>query len=195
MGMTIQMEASNAVGLLGDIVDNLPKAMRQVTKKTAKKGQRFMADLIREELKIRLKDVKKDMFLYFSDETTAVLGIRRNSRFSVKRFKPRQSKKGVSYFASKTQGRKLIPHAFINTTLGGHVFVRASTIGSPKRMRGKNKEAIFKTHGPSPWGVMKANNRQPRLAKMLQEELRAQINESLRVNTLRASGKLRNQKK
>ena len=189
----IQMEASKSLKLLSDIVDDLPKAMRVVTRDTAKKGKRFMADLIREELVIKLKDVNKDLFLHFPDATTAVFGLRRSGRFSIKRFSHRQTRKGVSYRASKTIGRKLIPHAFINPTLGSHVFVRASTVGKTTRMKTKNKEAIFKTHAPSPWGVMKSNNRQPRLLRMLQTELNAQINESLRVNTLRAGKNLRNQ--
>lgn len=73
----------------------------------------------------------------------SVINISREPQ-SMKRYKPRQTARGVSVKPRKKKPRELLRSAFIAHTVGGHVF----------RRRGKNRLPIDRIQGPTAVGVL-----------------------------------------
>lgn len=91
-----------------------------------------------------------------------ILTLRKRKRPSLKRFKARQIRVGVSYKLSKTEGRKRIEGAFGPNIakLNNHVFKRAP--GSRK---------LIKLHGLSVWGLYTQNKWEEWSEKMVAKEI------------------------
>ena len=80
---------------------------------------------------------------------SAIIRVKHGFRPSLKAFKARQTKTGVSYKVSRSKGTKKIPGAFIGSAalLGKHVYKRVS----------KKRLPIRKLLGASVWGVYTKN--------------------------------------
>lgn len=185
MPVFVTVKSAGLVKALDNVVDNLPKEIKTVNKKTAKRGESIIAKEITGELaSITQRDIKKRHIKMRAVGIGFTLIISPTKRFSLKRFKPRQTKRGVSYKISKSKGRTKIKSAFIVNRLGGHVFRRSDN----KKMKGKNKAAIIKLHGPSPWGVLAANNRTQTVRKNIQAEQVKQMHARIKYRRLKQSG-------
>ena len=189
MTATVRIDATNLVKALDNVVANLPKKLRQVSSKTATYGKSQIGKMIVNEagLNVKQSEAKKDIKIS-KGATSATLVLKKTARLSLKRFKPKQYGKrksgknkgagGVSYKLKKGQSATRIAGAFILPTKGSHVYKRI----------GKSRLPIAKLHGPSPWGVMRANNRLVVLRKRIRERLQKELVEAIRYNTLKQSG-------
>ena len=161
----------------------LRKELAIATNKAAKKTQRSIAKQIVQELAVTQKVVRDKTRVAKKAKATdpmptAVIVLQQTNRIPLKEFRPRQTKKGVTYKVSKTKGRKTIPGGFIVDAYGGHVYKRPNAA----RATGKRKK------GPSPWGVfVKRGLRIPTIVSA-KKELRKQILERVRFLKLKRSG-------
>lgn len=183
--ITVQNDARDLSQALGNVVDNLPKEMRIVSWKTAKKTTSFIAKAVTSELSVAQRVIKKQMTQKRVGKTGAEVVLKKSNRISLKDFKARQIKKGVSYKISKSKGRKTIAGAFrgprpgvIAQKLNGHVFKRIGATRNP----------IQKLYGPSPWGVFAINKMQAQTTPKVNLELRKQMLERLRFKKLKKAG-------
>lgn len=185
MTVTVQMDSSEVVKSLDNVVKNLSKELGIVAWKTARKGKSLVAKDVTKELAVTQKVVKKELAAKRIGKTGAEVTIDKSPRIPLRDFKARQIKRGVSYRISKTKGRKTIPGAFqgprpgqMNVKWRGRVFKRT----------GKKRLPIIQLYGPSPWGVIVKNRRIRPIANQLNQELRKQLAERLRYQRLKKSG-------
>jgi len=171
----------------------LPKQVSTAINKTRTKAASTMAKSVVKELAVTQKTVRDaiDKGRRSTPKTLrAMLTLRAGERLPLKQFKPRQTRKGVSYKVSKTEGRKTLKSGFIVQSLGSHVFARS---GPKRRVRsgvnkGRMKQAIYKKYGASPWGVYVKQDVDPEVRKQINEELRKQIAERIRFLRLKQQG-------
>ena len=183
--ITVQSEANFLVRSLGNVVRNLPKELRIVSWKTARKTKSFMAKEVTKELATPQKVVKATLKTDRKEPTGAEVTLRKTSRISLREFKARQTRAGVSYRISKSKGRQTVQGAFTGPKPGltfvkfrGHVLKRV----------GKSRLPIRKLYGPSPWGVFAVNKLQTTVTPKVNAELRKQLQERLRYQKLKKSG-------
>lgn len=176
--ITVENDATDLVLALDNVVKNLPKELRIVSWKVANKTKALIAKSVTRELAVAQKVVRSQMAQVRKEPTGAMVTLKKTRRIPLKKFGARQTKKGVSYRISKTEGRKKIASAFIVTKLGGHVFKRV----------GKQRLPIQKLFGPSPWGVFAINERQRHVTPQVEAEMRKQLTERLRFKTLKKNG-------
>lgn len=163
---------------LAKVVSNLPKEMRIVSWKTAKKTKSLIAKSITQELATPQKVVRSKLTQVRSGPTGAEVTLKKTARISLRDFGARQTKKGVSYKVSKTKGRKTIASAFIIKKFGGHVFKRVSKVRTSHTQR----------YGPSPWGVFVKKQKDNQVMPKVELELHKQLAERLRYQKLKQSG-------
>lgn len=161
---------------------DLNKQVRIALNATAKKSKSIVNKEIRKELaNTTAKSINFTMKVTLSekgDDLSAALTVKKTDRLSLRNFKPRQVKAGVSYQISKTSGRRVAHHAFISQKLYGGVFIRTSNRRLP----------ILKLQGPSPWGVMTVGKKTGPSKQEMQAELDKQIARRVRFLTLKKSG-------
>lgn len=125
-----------------------PRILASAINEAGRYGETQLSKAVRAEVPLKVEDVKK--IIRRSKASATHLGstikISREP-VSLKRYAPRQTRKGVSVKPRKKpiKGRKLrelIKHAFIGP--GGHVFKR----------KGKERLPIKKLFGPTPIGVI-----------------------------------------
>ena len=149
---------------------------------TARKVVGMWAKEIGKELAVPQKDIKTTIAIVKKatrQQLSSTVRQKPTSRLSLKRFSARQTNKGVSYRISKSEGRKTIKGAFIQPSLGGHVY----------RRQGKARLPIVKLDGPSPWGVTQRQKLDEIIAKEVRPELIKQIDRRIRaVNYKRTQG-------
>ena len=173
---------------IGGLEKKLQREMKTAVNKTLRKSKSVVSKKVRNELVIKDRDVKKNIRTHTigtGNQFRGVMTLKKTDRLSLKRFKPRQKRKGVSYRVSKTEGRKTNPRAFMgpdrfrtSVRLGGHVFQRV----------GKTRLPIKKLMGPSIWGVfVKQRFRKPTELE-LKADLRKQVEDRIRLNILRRKG-------
>ena len=163
---------------------DLEREIAAVVNATATKTMGLMAKGVTREIAVKQKSVKKTLTKgkratpQFPNTSVT---LRKTSRLSLREFKPRQTKKGVSYKISKTGGRKKITTAFVNQTkLYGHVFVR----------KGSKRLPLQKLWGPSPWGVFVKQNMTPETTQQVEAEMLTQLDRRINFNKLKASGEI-----
>lgn len=173
-------ELASAVKAVGK---DLRKELKIAVNATAKKSKSIINKEIRTELaNTTSKTVYFTIKVHLSpslNNPSARIEVKKTDRLSLRSFKPRQTRAGVSYQISKTRGRKTATGAFINTTkLHGGVFKRVG----PERL------PIIKLRGVSPWGVMTKGGKLGPSKEETSIELRKQIQKRIRFLTLKASG-------
>lgn len=169
---------------LGNVAKNLTKELGIVAWKTAKATERSAAKQITTELATTQREVKKHITKKRRD-TESEVTVSKSKRISLKEFKPRQTKAGVSYRISKSTGRNRVDGAFMGPSpkasalkLKGHVWKR----------KGKARLPIQKLMGPSPWGVLVSGDRVQNVTEETRGELRKQLQDRIRYLRLKQSG-------
>jgi len=165
-----------------------PKKFRRETataiNATARKTINMLSKEIGKELATPQKAIKTTIKVASKasqNKLGATVRQRPTSRLSLKEFSARQTKKGVSYRVSKSQGRKTLAGAFIVDKIGGHAFKRKT----------KSRLPIVKLQGPSPWGVTVKNKLDQLVAKRdVEPELIKQVERRIRaINYKRSQGR------
>jgi len=185
MTVSVRMDSTDVVKSLKNIVKNYSKELGIVVNKVGRKGKSLVAKEVTKELTVTQKVVKKQIDFRKVGKTGGELSLDKSPRIPLRDFKARQTRAGVSYRISKTKGRKVAKGAFqgprpgrMNTRWKGRVFKRT----------GKSRLPITQLYGPSPWGVIKKNNKQKPIADQLRTEMRKQLAERLRYQRLKKSG-------
>lgn len=98
------------------------KALRRTMTETRRSAVTSLSRAIRQEYAVKAKDAKGGMRVW-SDGAEVFMRVS-GKPLPLKRFGARQTKKGVTVKIRKDRKRKLVRGAFIQQSLGGHVFAR-----------------------------------------------------------------------
>lgn len=154
MKLTVEVKGNgfNALkNLATDFKVHLAKETAIATRNTSKAHRREISRNVRKYVQMTNKGVLEVVELTKSgtkDSPNSEITIHKERRPSLKRFKPRQTKKGVSYKIQKGGKRKLIRGAFVSAQLAGHVYART----------GKERKPIIKILGVSVAAVFDKND-------------------------------------
>ena len=198
MGLLIDIDPAQLRELESTLQGSLKMLPRQVStaiNKTRTRAASIMAKSVVKELAVKQRAVKDviDQGQRSTPKTLrSKLTLMAGERLPLKEFKPRQTRRGVTYKISKTKGRKTVKGGFIVNSLGSHVFARS---GPKRRVRsGRNKglmkQPIYKKYGVSPWGVYVKQDVDPDVRRQINEELRKQIAERIRFLRLKQQGQI-----
>ncbi len=170
---------------LGDLRKRLPRELATAVNATAKKVRIQAARLIKKELNVPVKILKKVIKAKSkanAENGTAVIGLFKGYPIPLKYFKPTQLKRGVTYKISpKLKGKSVLRDAFIVKQYGGNVYKRA----------GAERYPLVRQHGPAPGDVFEQAGIVAASIATAKEELPKQIERRIRFITLQASGGLR----
>jgi hypothetical protein len=189
--ITIQTDAKKLMETLAKVSENINKELKSVNWKTAKRAQSLMAKEIGAVLPVPQRDIKQYMRVKKHGENGAAVELKKSNRIPLRDFKAKQTRKGVSYRASKIVGRRTITQAFqgpkrgvINPKWNGRVFGRL-----PNKMMKSNpkKQAITQLFGPSPWGVYVVNKLKVPTTRAVQAELKKQLLKRIQWRTLKTN--------
>jgi hypothetical protein len=174
--VSVKGKVNQLAKALGDEAPKrLKKEVAAAVNAAAKRTQNLLAKEISKELAASQKVIKEGISVTkkaTSENLNAEVTQKESQRLSLKRFGAQQTKTGVRYKISKTQGRKFVKSAFKPEALGQHVYQR----------QGKTRLPIQKLHGPSPWGVTVKNELdqlvtkrdiKPELIKQLDRRIKA----------------------
>lgn len=175
---------------LGAKKKRLPVEIKIAVNATARKAVGLISKNVRAELNVKAKYIKDKRLIDVRPKATestltARVTLKKSARIPLREFGARQTKRGVSYRISKTQGRSIASGAFqgprpgvINIKWRGRVFKRV----------GKNRLPITQLYGPSPWGVfVKKSMREP-VVFDTEKELQKQLDRRIRKNVLQSQG-------
>lgn len=135
---------------------------------------------IRKELATKAGAVKKTIGISrkATKQTLAAgVEVKRTERIPLRDFGARQTRKGVSYRISKSEGRKKIPEGFIVQKIGGHVF----------RRKTKQRLPIQKLFGASPYGVFVKQKMEVPISAEAEERLAKEIDRRIQYNIFKAN--------
>lgn len=165
----------------------LPRELSIAINATAKKASLEMSKEVRTELAASAKAVKTALKITRKAEPNSLgstVTLKRQNRIPLRDFKANQTRTGVAYRISKTDGRKTVAGAFQGPTpkarlarWRGHVFKR----------KGRARLPIIKLFGPSPWGVFVNRKMDKPVAARVEQELSKQINRRIQFNVFKAS--------
>lgn len=174
---------------------NLQKELAVAVNATSRKSKSIINKEIRQELATTASAVSKTIAIRRTAKPgfpSAFVEVKKTARISLRDFGARQTKKGVTYRISKTQGRKTAPGAFQGPKPGA---MKASWHGHVFKRVGKPRLPIVKLFGASPFGVFTKGKRSGPSAAETQKELEKQIDRRVRFVILEAQGKLRGKRK
>ena len=150
MQLTIEVRGNgfNALrNLATDFKVNLAKETAIATKNTAKAHRREISKNVRQFVAMTNKAVLRAVTVEPGNRanTASRIHIEKTERPSLKEFKARQTKKGVSYKIRKGGKRKLIQSAFLGKgRLNGHVYIRRTKSRLPvRKLYGVSVAAVF----------------------------------------------------
>lgn len=167
--------------------EKAPKLLMRMTaaaiNATAKRTVNILAKEVGKELAVPQKDIKQGISVTKKatpEKLSAEVTQRESERLPLNRFGANQTKSGVTYRISKTEGRQFIKSAFMPMALGKRVYKR----------QGKKRLAIQHLHGPSPWGITVKNKLDKLIAgRDVEPELIKQIDRRIRaVNFKKSQG-------
>ncbi len=154
MAVTMKLRADDLQKLgsmLSHIKGGLEKAIARASRRVAKQGVTFISSEIRGKVNIKKKDLdRKVLTTKQRGKTGQVITLEATSRFPLKYFGAKQTKKGVTYQIPSGKGQKKLAVGAFGPNiprLGGQVFRRA----------GKNRLPIVPLFGVSPWGTFMIN--------------------------------------
>jgi len=190
--MNITVDSASAARLKAAIegtAKELKKELRIALNYTAKKAKSLTSKVVRDELAhVKKSDVDFTMKVHLIEgesSLTASLEVKKTDRISLRFFKPKQTKVGVSYQISKRGGRKTVAGAFQGPRPG---LMKASWKGNAFRRKGKGRLPIAKLRGPSTWGVMTKGKKTGPSIELIDAELQKQIERRVRFITLKKTG-------
>lgn len=166
----------------------LPRELTIAVNSTARKVRTGMSKQIRGELVVKSADLNKILNLASKAKPTSIVAkvlLFGTKRLSLKAFKPRQTRKGVSYKVSKSKGRKVAPSAFMGPRPGA-IAIRLR--GHAYKRMGRARYPIARLHGPSPGGVYALQKMRPKTIVDGVSELNKQIERRIRFNLLKKQG-------
>lgn len=182
--MSIQLKGIEELqASLAGLGSNIAKELGIITWKTGKKCESIVAKRIYAELNTTQKVIKANISIK-RGKTRATVSLAKSNRISLKEFKPRQNKVGVTAKVSRSKGAKMIPSAFQGPKPGT---IKTSWKGNAFKRVGKSRLPIVKLKGPSPWGVFVKNDMLPITVEETQVELQKQLRERIRWNNLKRS--------
>lgn len=148
-----------------------PRVIKRISASAVNDAGRFgetrVGRAVRQEIPLTVADtkrvIKRTKATASSDNPKSTITVKREP-ISMKRYKPRQTAKGVTVKPRKKKPRQLIKSAFIAETVGGHVF----------RRRGKERLPIDRQQGPTAVGVLDGV---PKLLDELQDQINTKLAE------------------
>lgn len=184
------VRANRLIKELESISLNAGKELGTVSHKAGAFTEKAIAKEVASEIAIKQKDVKRHTYVRKLRPAGAVVTVEKTNRIPLKRFKPRQTKAGVTYRIKKTGKRELIPGAFMGPRPGlstvkfyGHPFIRKT----------KTRLPIAKVSGgPSVAGVMTSRGpaRAKKIIQMARKRLRYEMVRRIRFRRLKLAGKI-----
>lgn len=174
---------------LGGYSARIPSQLAIAVNATGKKVVTRLSRDVRGELAMKARDVKKLIAQKKAHKTNLAsqVTLKHGSRPSLKRFSPRQTRKGVSYRVSKRGSRKLALGAFmgakpgqLSVKLRGHVYKRVT----------KKRKPITRLDGASAWAAVHKNRLKPPIIVFARKTLKKQIRRRARYLTLKRKGKI-----
>lgn len=138
------------------------RIMLSALNEAGRRGRTLVTKEIRDELNMSASDIKKTIDVAKSgldsgDNPTVRVKVTRE-KMSMKRFSPRQTKRGTTVKIRRREGRQLLRSAFVSEKIGGHVFKR----------KGRARLPIKKLFGPTVAGVL---GNKPGLAESITDEM------------------------
>lgn len=166
----------------------LPQEVAVAINATARKVRSGVNKGIREELAAKKKDIDKTLKVTRKatrNQPGAMLRLQKSRRIPLRDFGARQTRAGVSAKVSNRTGRKTIPGAFQGPKPG---LMKASWRGHVFKRVGRARLPIVKLYGASPWGVYVKQRQDRPTRRLVEVELRKQLQKRIRFNVLKASG-------
>lgn len=189
---------AQAIKRLAEVLENNTKMLRKdiriALSKTANHVESQWAKEISETIPVTRAVIKKllrqEVANIDAPELKASVSLFKSKRLSLKEYKARQTRKGVSYTAYKGSGRKSLPGTFVVAKLGGHVFTRQGEkrVMSKGRYAGKMRQPIVKRFGPSPFDTSKKHEIPVKLVVLGEARLLEELKKRVRFRSLKASG-------
>ncbi len=149
----IEADVSSLVSvekLFRQVGNQAPHAIRRAVNRVGDKARTLVTRTLAKQTGAKYGAVRKALSIKRANYSSLAYRIMaRGAHLSLKEFGPRQTRKVVS--AAPWGKRRVFPHAFISTTLGGHVFVRAGTrhVMARGRYAGKLRQPLHKMYGPA----------------------------------------------
>lgn len=189
IGVSVNQASLNGLKLaIKNTKTTLKRELKIAVNATAKKAKSIINKQIRTELAVTAKVIDPTIKIK-ADATevqlSAKVTVRKTSRIPLRDFGARQTRAGVSFKVSKTQGRKTVAGAFQGPRPG---VMKASWRGRVFKRLGKTRLPIAQLMGPSPWGVMTAGNQLGPSEQQLEAELHKQVQRRIRFITLKKTG-------
>jgi hypothetical protein len=175
--------------LLGESSKQVGRNVATALNATGKLAKSQIAKEITTELATPQKIVKQQISATKAagGNLSVTITLKKTNRMSLRFFGARQTKKGVSYKVSKSKGRKFVPGAFQGPRPG---VMKASWKGNVFKRVGTSRLPIQKLQGPSPWGVFVKKKAVRKVEKLINVELKKQLDRRIRFLTLKAQGKI-----
>lgn len=170
-----------------DLVGNDPKQYRRhlaaAVNRASKKLRTLISDRVRKKVHLRKATVDRRIIfrnINSGQQVGVDVIVQESSRISLKEFRARQTKRGVSYKVSKERPRGFIKSGFGPkiARLGHHVFARA----------GKDRFPIIKRFGISPWGVVVKGGIEQEAVAAARRFLDEQVSDRIRFLQLKQTG-------
>lgn len=191
--MTFSVNARE-IRQLSALLDGNKKKVRQqaaiAVNATSRKAISMMAKEVGKELAVPQKIIKttvKTVKRARAKETPISAVVRQShaKRLSLRHFKPKQNKQGVTYRISKTEGRRIRKGAFQGPRPG---VMKVSWRGNAFRREGKARNPIVKMMGASPWAVFVKKGIRKLVVTVCSAELNKQLRRRVRFLALKRTG-------
>lgn len=177
---------SEVVRALDSVAKNIRKEIGAATWETQRKGKRLIAQEVVKEINLPQKTVMKAIVGKRFGDGSATVSLSKERRLSLKHFKPKQNKAGVTVKINRNKAT-LIKGAFMGPRPGvlamklkGHVAVRSGSDRKPLRF----------PKGISPYGFIKKSGRVQPIGDQLQAVFLKELKDRLRYLKLKAAGGL-----
>ena len=186
---TDQASLKQLQAALKEKASRLPRELATAINATAKKVRIEASRLLKKELNVPSKILKKTIKTKSkatAKDTRAIVGLWGGYPIPLKYFKPTQLKRGVTYkIDPKLKGKSVLRDAFIVKSFGGRVY----------RRKGKTRGPIEQVYGPSPGTVFEKAGIAAAAEKVAREELPKQVARRIRFLELKSTGQLRGKQK
>lgn len=189
---------AQAIKRLAEVLENNTKMLRKdiriALSKTANHVESQWAKEISETIPVTRAVIKKllrqEVANIDAPELKASVSLFKSKRLSLKEYRAKQTRSGVSYTGYKGAKRKTLPSAFMGPKLGGHVFTRQGRkqVMSKGRYAGKMRQPIVKRFGPSPFDTTQKHEIPVKLVQLGKARLLLELNKRVRFRSLKASG-------
>jgi hypothetical protein len=165
-----------------------PRELAAAVNKVAKKTKGNIGKEIRKTVNLKKEPSERPIKLRrtaTAQQPTGIVGIDREQRLGLQHFGARHDKRGVSYKIAKQGGRKRVDGAFMGPRPGT---LAPKLNGGAFRREGESRLPIVKLKGVSPYGAYAKNDLSKAETKLIQSNLRTEMQRRIDFNILRANG-------